>query len=103
MRADMPDRADWDLSAGRVQRDTATVSVSDSNDIVHVGKTRQKLVLDSPDGKLNRWSNALDGCSNAEDVLCAGRAVSVAEALKGIAGERRLRRRCCRCQWQFFE
>ena len=78
---------------GRVDGDAAAVGVLEADDVVDVRIARQQLGLDPLDRVLDDAGDALHGRRDGEDVARADRAVGVAEALEGVALERRRRRR----------
>ncbi len=101
MRADVPDRPNRNLGAGRVHGDAASISVGNGDHVVHLGKSRQNLVPDAAHRILHRGSHALHGGGDAENVLGSHAAIRIAVAVKGVPGQSRLRRRGRRSQRQF--
>ena len=87
--ADVPQGADGDRGAGRVDGHAAAVGVRQGHHAVDVRVARQDLRPDAPHGVLHRRGDTLHGGRDAEQVARADGAVGIAVALEGVAFERR--------------
>ena len=92
MLADIPQGANGNGGSGGVDGYAAAISVSDRDNIVHSGITRQNLRADAPHGVIDGRGDALDSGRDPENVLGSDAAVGVSKAVEGVAGERRQRR-----------
>ena len=92
VQADVAQRADRDLGAGRVDGHAAAVGVFEADHVVDVRELRQQLGLDALHREVEHAGHALHRGRDRQDVARADRAVGVAKAFEGVALERRQRR-----------
>src|SRR3954451_10280270 len=91
MCADMPEGANGNFRAGRIESNAAAIGVSNGYHVVHIWESWQQFIFDAPHRILNRWSDALHRCCDAEDVLRPNGSISIAKTVEAIAIERRFR------------
>ena len=91
IEANVAQRADWNDGVGRVDGNTAAISVVQPDDVVDVGELRQQFCLDALHGEVSHAGHALHSLGDRQDVARADRAVQVLVALEGVALERWLR------------
>ena len=78
-------RADRHDGGGRVDGDAAAVHVVERDHVADIREARQQFAFDAAHDVIRHARHALHACHDAEHVLRADRAISIAIALEGIA------------------
>src|SRR3954453_13929391 len=89
VKAQVADSSNGYCRAGCVNGYTASVRVSDRDDIVHVRIPGQQLSSDPANRIVHGWRYALDGCGNPKHVARSHRTVGIAKALERVTLKRR--------------